>query len=99
MKGVVFNLLERLVARDFGEDTWDALLDASGLDGVYTSLGSYPDEHLGKLVGAASEALALPPDLADLRRPGLNSLELLRVRSHTCPSSHDVRRCACPLAG
>ena len=43
MKGVVFNLLEQLVARDFGEDTWDALLDASGLEGAYTSLGSYPD--------------------------------------------------------
>ena len=39
MKGVVFNLLEQLVARDYGEDTWDALLDAGGLDGVYTSLG------------------------------------------------------------
>ena len=34
MKGIVVNLLERLVARDFGEDTWDELLDASGLDGV-----------------------------------------------------------------
>jgi hypothetical protein len=62
LKGVVFNLLEQLVVRDFGEDTWDALLDASGLDGVYTSLGSYPDEDLGKLVTAASEALAMSAD-------------------------------------
>jgi len=62
MKGVVYNLLERLVVRDHGEDTWDALLDASGLDGVYTSLGSYPDEDLTKLVRAAAEALALPAD-------------------------------------
>jgi hypothetical protein len=62
MKGVVFNLLERLVVRDFGEDTWDALLDTSGLDGVYTSLGSYPDEDLAKLVSAASDALAMPAD-------------------------------------
>ena len=62
MKGVVFNLLEQLVARDYGEDTWDALLDAGGLDGVYTSLGSYPDEDLGKLVSAAADALALPAD-------------------------------------
>jgi hypothetical protein len=60
VKGVVFNLLEQLVARDFGEDTWDGLLDASGLDGVYTSLGSYPDDDLAKLVSAASEALAIP---------------------------------------
>jgi hypothetical protein len=62
VKGVVFGLLEQLVVRDFGEDTWDALLDASGLDGVYTSLGSYPDDDLAKLVAAAAEALGMPPD-------------------------------------
>jgi hypothetical protein len=62
VKGVVFNLLERLVARDFGEDTWDGLLGASGLSGVYTSLGSYPDEDFGKLVGAAADTLAMPAD-------------------------------------
>ena len=49
MKGIVFNLLEQLVARDYGEDTWDALLDASGLEGAYTSLGSYPDGDFVKL--------------------------------------------------
>jgi hypothetical protein len=62
VKGVVFNLLERLVARDFGEDTWDGLLDVSGLNGVYTSLGSYPDEDFVKLVGAAADTLAMPAD-------------------------------------
>jgi hypothetical protein len=62
VRGVVYNLLERLVVRDFGEDTWDALLDASELDGVYTSLGSYPDEDLEKLVSAAASALAMPAD-------------------------------------
>ena len=60
MKGIVFNLLEQVVSRDYGEDTWDDLLSAAGLDGAYTSLGSYPDEHLGRLVGAASETLDLP---------------------------------------
>lgn len=62
MKGIIFNLFEEIVARDHGEDTWDDLLDAAGLDGVYTSLGNYPDEDLGKLVGAASGALDTPPD-------------------------------------
>ncbi len=62
MKGVVFNLLEQLVSRDYGEDTWDTLLDSAGLDGAYTSLGSYEDADLFKLVGAASEALDTPPD-------------------------------------
>ena len=62
MKGVVFNLLEQLVFRDFGEDTWDTLLEASGLDGAYTSLGRYPDEDLVKLVSAAADALEMPAD-------------------------------------
>ena len=60
VKGIVFNLLEQVVSRDYGEDTWDDLLGAAGLVGAYTSLGSYPDEHLGRIVAAASEALALP---------------------------------------
>ena len=62
MKGVVFNLLEQTVSRDYGEDTWDELLDAAGLDGAYTSLGSYDDADLGKLVHAASVALDTPAD-------------------------------------
>jgi hypothetical protein len=60
VKGIVFNLLEQVVSRDYGEDAWDDLLSAAGLMGAYTSLGSYPDEHLGKLVSAASEALHIP---------------------------------------
>ena len=62
MKGVVFNLLEELVTRDHGESTWDDLLEAAGLEGAYTSLGSYPDADLLALVGAASQALDVPPD-------------------------------------
>ena len=62
MKGIVFNLLEELVTRDHGADAWDDLLDAAGVDGVYTSLGSYDDAELLALVGAASEALEIPPD-------------------------------------
>lgn len=62
VKGVVFNVLEQLVARDYGEETWDALLDSAGLNGAYTSLGSYPDEDLAKLVSAAADALHTPAD-------------------------------------
>ncbi len=61
MKGVVFKLLEEVVSAEYGEQTWDTLLDTCGLDGVYTSLGSYPDEHVFKLVTAASEALKVSP--------------------------------------
>jgi hypothetical protein len=61
MKGVVFNLLEQAVVRKYGEQVWDDLLDATQLSGVYTSLGSYADEEIEKLVGAASDALQVPP--------------------------------------
>ncbi len=57
MKGVVFNLLEDAVCEHHGDDAWDALLDAAELSGVYTSLGSYSDAEMGKLVEAASRAL------------------------------------------
>lgn len=60
MKGILFLLAGRAVSEAYGEDTWDALLDAAGLDGAYTSLGNYPDEHLHQIVGAASEALGMP---------------------------------------
>ena len=62
MKGIIFNLLEEVVRQEHGEATWDDLLAKAGLEGAYTSLGSYPDEDLLKLVAAASAALQLPAD-------------------------------------
>lgn len=59
MKGIVFNVLEEIVRDEYGEDVWDDLLEASKLDGVYTSLGSYPDGDLARIVAAASAALGL----------------------------------------
>jgi hypothetical protein len=91
MKGVVFNLLEQLVARDFGEDTWDGLLAASELDGVYTSLGSYPDEDLTKLVGAATDALDMPADDV-VRWFGRNALPLFAVHYPQLFEPHDSTR-------
>jgi hypothetical protein len=61
MKGVVFNLLEEVVTQHHGDTVWDSLLDVTGLQGSYTSLGSYPYEQMEKLVAAASDALGLPP--------------------------------------
>ena len=91
MKGVVFNLLEQLLVRDFGEDTWDALLDASGLDGVYTSLGSYPDEDLVKLVSAATDALAMSADEVVVWL-GRNALPLFAGRYPQLFEPHDSTR-------
>jgi hypothetical protein len=62
MKGIVFDLLEQVVSGEFGEETWDTLLEKSGVEGAFTTLGSYPDEQLYRLVGAASQALNLPGD-------------------------------------
>ena len=62
MKGIIFNVYEQLVTRDRGEDAWDRLLDETGLEGAYTSLGSYPDGDLVKLIEAASKAWDLPAD-------------------------------------
>lgn len=60
MKGIVFNVLEEVVVAKYGEAVWDDLLDAAGSNGVYTSLGSYPDEQMTRLVEAASQALGIP---------------------------------------
>jgi hypothetical protein len=62
MKGVVFNLLEAVVRRDHGDDSWEELLETTDIDGAYTSLGNYPDEEMMKLVGAASSTLKMPAD-------------------------------------
>jgi hypothetical protein len=79
MKGIIFNLVEEVVRNRYGEDTWDELLDAAGLDGAYTSLGSYPDEELFRLVGAASEALGVSPDDV-VRTLGEAAIPLLAAR-------------------
>ncbi len=76
MKGIVFNLLEELVRRDYGENSWDALLESAGLEGAYTSLGSYPDEELVLLVAEASRVLRKPVE-AILRWFGRNAMPLL----------------------
>src|SRR2546425_11764571 len=91
MKGVVFNLLEEVVSRTHGEDTWDALLDTAGLAGAYTSLGSYPDEDMGKLVLAASNTLATPPAEV-LRWFGREAMPILAERYPSFFSGHTSAR-------
>jgi predicted hydrocarbon binding protein len=46
MKGVVFNLLEDVVTEEAGEAAWEEALSESGVDGVYTSLGTYSHKEL-----------------------------------------------------
>lgn len=91
MKGVVFNLLEEAVSSEFGAKTWDDLLDAAGLDGAYTSLGSYPDEEVFKLVTAASNALNLSPSDI-LRWFGQRAMPMLANRYPVFFKGHDTTR-------
>lgn len=57
MKGVLFNVVEEAVSREWGEPMWDALLLDCELDGAYTALGNYPDGELVALARAASVRL------------------------------------------
>jgi hypothetical protein len=62
MKGIVFTLLQEIVTAEYGEDTWDELIDASGVEGVYTAVATYPDEDMNALVEAASAKLGVSGD-------------------------------------
>jgi hypothetical protein len=91
MKGIVFILLEEAVSEAYGDATWDRLLDAAGLDGAYTSLGSYDDDQIFALVRVASETLGIPPDDV-LRWFGQQAMPLLARRYPAFFDSHaDVR--------
>jgi hypothetical protein len=79
VKGIIFNLVEEVVTDEHGQDTWDDLLDDAGVHGAYTAVGSYDDEELLAIVGAASRGTGLPPDDV-LRHVGRQALSLLAAR-------------------
>ncbi|HEX2015197.1 MAG TPA: heme NO-binding domain-containing protein, partial [Solirubrobacteraceae bacterium] len=91
MKGIMFNLLETVVVRDYGEDAWEDILDGAGVDGVYTSLGSYDDGELLALVGAASAKLDQPVDDV-VRWYGRHALPLLADNYPQLFSPHEEAR-------
>lgn len=62
MKGVILNLVEEAVVETHGEAVWDAVLGHAGLEGAWTSLGTYPDDELPRLVAAGSELLGAEPE-------------------------------------
>lgn len=76
MKGIIFNLLEQVVSREYGADGWDSLLENAGVPGAYTSLGSYSDVELMKLVRAAADRMKVSTDEA-LRWFGVRAFALL----------------------
>lgn len=66
MKGIIFNAVHDAVAALYDEDTWDDLLDAAGLEGGYTSIGTYDDNELLAIVNVACETTGI--DAAPLLR-------------------------------
>lgn len=91
MKGIIFNLLEDVVTQHYGADTWDDLLAAAQVDGAFTSLGSYEDDKLLRLVSAASTALNQPPDVI-VRWFGTNAIPLLAKKYPDFFRKHDHAR-------
>lgn len=79
MKGIIFNLAEEVVRTGHGEDAWDAVLERAGLEGTWTSLGDYPDEHLSRVVSAAAGLLGVD-EQAVLRIVGQGSMPVLARR-------------------
>lgn len=87
MKGIVFNLLEEAVSSTYGDAAWDRLLDAAGLEGAYTSLGSYDDAEIAALVRTAAEALDIREETV-LRWFGRRAMPLLVRRYPLIVGSH-----------
>ncbi len=62
MIGLIFNTLEKVVIREFGEDTWDLLIEEAASDGIYHAFGNYPDDEATRMVVIAAEKLGLTPE-------------------------------------
>ena len=79
MKGIIFNIVEEIVTELYDADTWDDLLAAAEVHGVYTALGNYDDTQLLAIVDAASSATGIEVD--DLwRTVGRHALPKLAAR-------------------
>lgn len=54
MKGIVFTEFMEMVEAKFGETMLEEVIDAAGVDGVYTAIGTYPHTEMVDLVVALS---------------------------------------------
>jgi hypothetical protein len=79
MKGVVFNLLEQLVRREFGDSEWDLVRQDAEVDGAFTSLDTYPDAVLRRLVTAVGKRAHKSPGEA-LQWFGRHAMPLLATQ-------------------
>lgn len=79
MKGVVFNLLEQLVRREFGESAWDDVRAEADVGGSFDSTDTYPDAILRRLVAAVAKRARKTPGEA-LQWFGRHSMPLLSAK-------------------
>ncbi|MFK8026143.1 MAG: heme NO-binding domain-containing protein [Ilumatobacter sp.] len=59
MKGVLFNVVEDVVAEVMSVDAWDDVVEGADVEGAYTSLGNYPDSDLMSIVAAVARTAGL----------------------------------------
>lgn len=62
MKGVIFNLLEQVVAAELGDRTWDQIVAGSGAQTEYAPDGTYSHEEFLGLIDETAIALSKSPD-------------------------------------
>ena len=79
MKGVVFNLLEELVRKEFGASEWHQVREEADVDASFDSLTTYPDAVLRKLIAAVGKRAQKTPGEA-LQWFGRYSMPLLASR-------------------
>lgn len=91
MKGVVFNLLEELVRKEFGESEWHRVRQDADVDASFDSLATYPDAVLRKLVAAVARRAQKTPGEA-LQWFGRHSMPLLALRYPALFDSQDSAR-------
>lgn len=90
MKGVIFNLLERVVTDEYGADIWDDLIEEAGVEGAYSSLGNYPDAEIEALLQAAAAKTGMTRAQV-LHWFGVRAMPLLR---QLYPSLFDQHTCS-----
>jgi hypothetical protein len=91
MKGIIFNLAEEVLTQAHGSEIWDRILERAGVDGAYTSLGSYPDKELFALVRAASETTGVEESTV-VRQLGEGAIPLLAQRYPLFFTPHTTTR-------
>lgn len=62
MKGIIFNLLEGFVVENYGDQTYEKLIDSCSLKtkGEFVGPGTYPDEDLFEMVTQAVKMTGIP---------------------------------------